>query len=218
MGGVGEGAEKGYVAEVGDGLGVVGFGEIGGIGGGVNEDETGDGEVALLEGVDGEKGVVDGAESGAGGDEDGELEGVHEVEHGVLAVEGDEDTSGAFDEEGGGVGAEGLVGVGELFEGEGALFDFGGEVGGAGGLIAGGCHEVAKVGVGVDAAEVEGVVEIGDGLLAAGLGGFHGEGGVSAVVEGGEQAGGEGCFAGVGIGAGDKPSVHGVGLSVFWRW
>ncbi len=38
---------------------------------------------------------------------------MHEVEHGVLAIEGDEDASGAFDEEGFSVGAEGLVGVGE---------------------------------------------------------------------------------------------------------
>lgn len=73
LGGVGEGAEEGGVAEVSDGFGVVGFGEIGGVGVGVNEDEAGDGELALPEGVDGEEGVVDGAESGAGSNENGEL-------------------------------------------------------------------------------------------------------------------------------------------------
>ena len=97
--------------EFGNGAGVVGLGEVAAIGASVDEDEAGDGEVALMEGLDGEEGVVDGAESGTGGDENGELKFGHEIEHGFLSVEGNEGTAGAFDEEALCMGAEGMIGV-----------------------------------------------------------------------------------------------------------
>ena len=61
---------------------------------------------------------------------------------------------------------------------------------GAGGGVAGGGHEGFEGGVGWDAAEGEGVIEVGDVFGAATLGGLHGKNMVSALVEGGEKEGG----------------------------
>ena len=77
-----------------------------------------------------------------------------------------------------------------MLKAEGAVFHFGGEVGGAGGGVAGGGHEGFEGGVGWDAAEGEGVIEVGDVFGAATLGGLHGKNMVSALVEGGEKEGG----------------------------
>ena len=99
------------MSKFGNGSCIVGLGEIAAIGAGVDEDEASDAEVALVKGFDGEECVVDGAESGAGGDEDGELKFGHEVEHGFFSVEGDEGASSAFDKQGFCLRAESVIGV-----------------------------------------------------------------------------------------------------------
>ena len=74
-----------------------------------------------------------------------------------------------------------------MLEGERAAFHFCGEVGGAGGSIAGGSQEGSEGGVGLDTAKSKGVIKVGDVVGAATLGRLHGQGVVSALVEGGEK-------------------------------
>ena len=95
----------------GNGSGIVGFGEVAAIGACVNEDEASNVEVTLVKGLDGEERMIDGAESGAGGDENRKLKFGHEVEHGFFPVKGDEGASGAFDKKSLYLRAKGVIGV-----------------------------------------------------------------------------------------------------------
>ena len=141
-------------------VGVVGLGDEVGVGWEFVDDEAGDGEIALADGVDGEEGLVDGAQVGGGDEEDGEAEdggevGDHEVGLGGIrvVVEGDVPSAGAFDEEEVSVLLPEVEGGGDAGPVGGALIDLGGEVGGDGG----GGAEWGEVG------EEGGIVGVGAG-------------------------------------------------------
>ena len=182
---------------VGDG------GEVAGVCG-VVEDNACAGEAAVLDGADGEDGVVEGAEAVVGDDDDGEIEESGEVGHGAAFGERDFPAAGAFDEDavvlGGEFGPRGEDG-GVV---EGVVFEEGGGHGREG-LAVG--DRVDEVEVGAGGAGVE----ESDGVFTAAAGDwFEADGAGALSGEGAEEEAGDVGFACVGAGAGDEV-VHAAG-------
>jgi hypothetical protein len=96
---VGNWTEDLDVMALGDEGGVVALGGIA-RGSAAREEHGGNRDVARGEGLEGQGGVVERAQAGAGDEQDGEPEGGDEVDDVVRGVEGDEETTGPLDDDG----------------------------------------------------------------------------------------------------------------------
>jgi hypothetical protein len=135
------------------------FGKDGGVGEGLAEDlgigdgggiefvlkmvenEAGEGQALASYSLDGEQGMIEGAEAVGNDEEDGEIEGEGEVGDGLVLGERDFPAAQAFDEDDLGGGGEFLVGGLDGREIDGSIGELGGGEGGDGGGIENGIDE-----------------------------------------------------------------------------
>ena len=140
--GVGEGAEDADAAVMGQKVGHAGFFGSG-RGGGLVEEDAGDAQSTMTCGLEGEQGVIEGAEGGAGHDEEGGVEVLDEVDGEEIGGQGDEEAASPFDEGERSLVGDALQGLGDAREvGRWEVGEVSGGLGGCGGRVAEGADEV----------------------------------------------------------------------------
>ena len=165
------------------------------------QDNAGAGEAAGADAFEGEEGVIDAAEAVRDDGDHGQAETDGEVGEGLGFCDGNQPTTGAFDEERGVFGGKFVEPVDERIDRESAVFELRGDERGGGGLEPDGVGFVQGESVFRGGAED---FDIGAFAAAEGL---EGDGAESRFAEGaGEERGGEG-FADAGVGAGEE-EVH----------